>query len=297
MTFAKADFSAGGGQSFRFTRCRGLKNEGHNPWAQTARWGGKGVGYTVNLLRDLLELKGYSYRLSFDWINREPASWLAANLPAKSFKPGRAPHARGIERRATGTERLGPKSLWAGYGQDGAIRTSNEVRTSAKMGNLFTWIVIRRRPSVVAEFGTAFGISGMYWLSGLEATRSGKLFTFEPNREWAVIARENLRSISTRFELIEGTFEDNVHAVLGDGPSIDIAFIDAIHKSAFVLRQFELVVQRLKPGGLVLFDDVDFSEDMSDCWRRLAQDGRVLASVAVAGRVGIVEMKRDTRDL
>ena len=248
------------------------------------------MGYTVNLLRDFLNLKGYTYQLSLDWTRREPASWLAQNLPAESFKPRRTPHARQIERRATRTEQLGAKPLWPGYGQADAVRTPSAVRTSAKMGNFFTWLVTRRRPNVLVEFGTAFGTSGMYWLSGLETTRSGKLFTFEPNREWAAIARENLRSISTRFESIDGTFEDNVHAVLGDSPSIDIAFIDAIHTSEFVFSQFELVVQRLNPGGLILFDDVDFSEDMADCWRRLARDPRVLASLTVAGHVGAVEI-------
>ncbi len=143
----------------------------------------------------------------------------------------------------------------------------------------------------MVEFGTAFGTSGMYWLSGLESVRCGKLFTFEPNREWASIARENLRAISSRFELTEGTFEDNAQAKLGDGPSIDIAFIDAIHTSAFVLPQFELVLQHLKSGGLVLFDDIDFSDDMADCWRRVAQGSGATASVAVAGHVGLLEVK------
>ena len=248
--------------------------------------------YTVNLIRDFLEVEGYSYRLSLDWVKREPSSWLASNLPEKSFKPGRAPHAKRIEARTAATQKLGAKPLWQGYGQDGAVRTANEVRTSARMGCLFTWLVLSRKPSVVVEFGTAFGTSGMYWLSGLETTGSGKLFTFEPNRGWAAIARENLRAISTRFELVEGTFEDNVHAQLGDGQTIDIAFIDAIHTSAFVLPQFEIVIQRLKPGGLVLFDDIDFSDDMRGCWQRVAQDSRVRSSVGVATHVGIVEMSR-----
>jgi len=91
--------------------------------------------------------------------------------------------------------------------------------------------------------------------------------------------------------LIDGTFEDNVHAVLGDGPSIDIAFIVAMHTSEFVFSQFELVIQRLNPGGLILFDDVDFSDDMADCWRQLAREPRALASLTIAGHVGVMEIK------
>ena len=251
---------------------------------------GTDLSYTIDRLRDFLELDGYSYRLRFDWILREPKSWLTSNLPAHSFKPGRARHARRIERRTASTLKLGAKPLWQGYGQQGTVRTVDEVRTSARMGNLFTWLVLRRQPRVIVEFGTAFGTSGMYWLSGLETSRSGKLFTFEPNAEWAAIARENLLSISSRFELTTGTFEDNLQAVLGSQAPIDIGFIDAIHTTAFVLPQFELVLQRLRPGGLVLFDNIDFSEDMADCWRRVSQDARVRAAVSVAGHLGMVEM-------
>jgi predicted O-methyltransferase YrrM len=224
------------------------------------------VSYTVNWIPDFLELEGYSYRLSFDWIRRESSSWLARNLPLENYKSARSPHARRIE--------------------------PNEVRTSANIGNLFTWLVMQRKPEIVVEFGSAFGTSGMYWLSGLEATGSGRLLTFEPNHDWAMVARDNLSAIGSRFELTERVFEDNVHAVVGDVPCIDIGFIDAVHTSAFVLPQFELVLQRLRPGGLVLFDDIDFTEDMAACWRRLAHDRRVLAAVAVAGHVGIVEMKK-----
>lgn len=250
------------------------------------------MSYTVNRIRDFLELEGYSYRLSFDWIRRESSSWLARNLPLENYKPARSPHARRIEDRTAATQKLGSKQLWHGYGQPGAVRTVNEVRTSANIGNLFTWLVMQRKPEIVVEFGTAFGTSGMYWLSGLEAAGSGRLLTFEPNHDWAMVARDNLSAIGSRFELTEGAFEDYVHAVVGDAPCIDIGFIDAIHTSAFVLPQFELVLQRLRPGGLVLFDDIDFTEDMAECWRRLAHDPRVLAAVAVAGHVGIVEMKK-----
>lgn len=249
------------------------------------------MGYTYDLVRDWLEVEGHSYRLALEWTERGAGSWLARNLAGASFKPQRAAHARLIERRTRHTQKLGAKALWQGYAQPGVARTAEDVRTSARMGNFFSWLAARRKPGVIVEFGTAFGTSGMYWLSGLESANSGKLYTFEPNSEWAAIARENLGAISTRFELTEGTFEDRVSTVLGDVPVIDIAFIDAIHTAEFVMRQFDLVLQRLKPGGLMLFDDVDFSEDMAACWKGLAQDRRAVASVTVAGHVGILEMK------
>ena len=83
----------------------------------------------------------------------------------------------------------------------------------------------------MVEFGTAFGVSGMYWLSGLESNNFGELLTFDPNEVWAEIARKNLSGISNRFQLVNGTFEDNIDAYLGSDRQIDMAFIDVIHTS------------------------------------------------------------------
>ncbi|WP_293134263.1 hypothetical protein [Okeania sp. SIO3I5] len=59
----------------------------------------------------------------------------------------------------------------------------------------------------------------------------------------------------------------------------------------FVFSQFEIVVARLAPNGIVLLDDIYFSEDMKYAWKTIALSDRVKASAAIYGRVGIVELK------
>jgi hypothetical protein len=78
---------------------------------------------------------------------------------------------------------------------------------------------------------------------------------------------------------------------LGPDEQIDIAFVDAIHTSDFVTPQVEMLIERLARRGLILLDDISFSDDMSRCWQRWATDPRVIASVAVANRVGFLEFK------
>lgn len=131
----------------------------------------------------------------------------------------------------------------------------------------------------------------MYWLAGIEQSGCGDLLSFEVNKNWAAIALKNLQEIGTRFCLTEGTFEENIASVLA-GRKIGIALIDAIHTSEFVNRQFEIVLTYLEPGGIVVLDDVDFSDDMAQCWSAIANDPRVLASVAVNGHLGIIETCR-----
>jgi len=233
-------------------------------------------------------------------LRTDAATWTASRLGSSSVprRPEGDWSAR-IEARAAATQNLGEQPLWSKYaavGDPGAprrsgSRTSDDVRTSREMGRFFSWLVTDRRPSVVVEFGSAFGVSGMYWLSGLESNGEGRLLTFEPNETWAAIARGNLAAIGTRFDLTVGTFEDKVDGTLSPGERIDIAFIDAIHTSEFVGPQFELVTARLSPGGLVLLDDIDFSPDMRSCWEKIRADRRLAASVEV-DRVGIVEFRQ-----
>ena len=98
------------------------------------------------------------------------------------------------------------------------------------------------------------------------------LYTFEPNRAWAELAIENLDAIGGNYLATVGTFEDNFDRITDP---IDLAFIDAVHTSDWVQPQFDLVVSRCKTGAIVLLDDIDFSEDMRSCWRRLSTDSRV----------------------
>jgi predicted O-methyltransferase YrrM len=234
--------------------------------------------------------------MPIQWTRRAPG-WLADNMPGPVLRPPAAPAKREIERRARLTEAKGPQPLWSGYRAvasyrahaGGETRTSEDVRTQPVMGDAFAWLAARRRPGVLVECGSAFGVSGMYWLSGLEQAGAGEFLGFEPNEIWAAIAEENLAAIGRRFRLVRGTFEDHLDAVLGGRP-IDLAFIDAIHTSAFVNAQYDIVRRHAGPGALVLLDDITFSDDMAACWRDVAERPEVRASLSIAGRVGVVEL-------
>ena len=228
-------------------------------------------------------------------VERSGPGWLSAALAGLHDLPT-PPESTAIERRAWETEELGPQPLWSGYREiadyptdaEGA-RSSREVRSDARMGRFYAWLAAQRYPEVIVEFGTAYGVSGMYWLAGLNAARGGTLLTFEPNATWAAIADRNLAAISDRYTLTVGTFEDNADPVLA-GRIIDIAFVDAIHTGAFVRSQYAILRKHMQAGGLVLFDDVDFSDDMAACWSEIAVAPDVVASARIGKRLGIVEL-------
>jgi predicted O-methyltransferase YrrM len=237
--------------------------------------------------------------ISVSWIRQDNDSWMARYLKDGRQRIRADRRAAKIERLSARDEKLGSQKVLDAYlklkNYSGAdTRTPSQVRCSFRMGNFFSHIVRLRRPEVIVEFGAAFGVSGMYWLSGLEANGKGKLLSFEPNEVWAAIAEKNLAAIGTRFKMIKGTFEENIDAELKERErereKIDIALIDAIHTDAFVLPQFELVAERLAPGGLVLVDDIHF-KGMNQCFDKIATDPRIKSSAVLCDHVGMVEFK------
>lgn len=239
--------------------------------------------------------------LFLTWIRHNPESWLEKNLTTEVIRIAETDRHRAIEAIAAAINAKGPQRLWKGYedvyrknrsvphSQAPLERMPDQVRTQPEMGRLFCWLAEKRAPSLVVEIGTAFGISTRYWAEGIKAANGGRLLTFEANDTWHKIASAHLADykgiVVTKSEL----FEASIDSCLKSGEKIDIAFVDAIHTDEVVSRQLEILIQRLNSRGLILVDDISFSEDMKSCWNKWASDARVSASVAVADRVGIIE--------
>jgi predicted O-methyltransferase YrrM len=195
-----------------------------------------------------------------------------------------------IEDLAWKTNQKGAQPLHESYGQEGATRGPDDVRSASYAGDLYAWLAVNRRPSVIVEFGAAFGVSGMYWLAGLEAVGKGHLYSFEINPVWAKIANENMAEISSRFTLTVGAFEEHVDRVL-EGKPIDIAFVDGIHTMEFIVSQFQILLARVSRGAVLVFDDIDFPTGlMREGWNEIWQHRDVAGACEVNGHTGIVEL-------
>ncbi len=202
-----------------------------------------------------------------------------------------------IERQARTSQNVGERPIWTGYAKvkdyprsTGGNRTSDQVRTDADTGAFYVWLVKQRRPQAIVEFGTAFGVSGMYWLAGLEQNGGGHLYTFEPNGNWAEIADQNLKAVSNKYTLTLETFESSASRVLGEQKA-DMAFVDAIHTSEFVYAQYEVLRRHMARKSVILFDDINFSDDMRSCWQDIAKRPEIAASATIGQRIGMIELR------
>lgn len=199
-----------------------------------------------------------------------------------------------IESLANTTDEIGERPLWSGYtisDKNTSTRRPNSVRTTAQYGGVYSYLVREMRPGIVLEIGTAFGVSGMYFLSGLELNGHGKLITFEPNEDWRSAAISNLSKISDRYTSILGTFEEKYSHVNDLGKAVDIAFVDGIHEPSVVVNQINKISEICSRNALIIVDDIFFSDNMRKCWKVLARDSRFRLSAQLDRRVGVLELK------
>jgi caffeoyl-CoA O-methyltransferase len=113
----------------------------------------------------------------------------------------------------------------------------------------------------VVEVGTFTGYSTICFARGLPT--GGRVIACDVSEEWTAIARDAWREAG-----VEGMIDLRIGpaaatlAALPDDLVVDLAFIDA-DKGGY-LEYFTLLVERLRPGGLLVVDNVLWSGKVID---------------------------------
>lgn len=156
-------------------------------------------------------------------------------------------------------------------------------------GRLLFHLVRAYAPGEVLELGTNIGISAAYLATGLRYAGSGRLTTVEASGIRLGLARRFLEELGLidHVQTVEGYFDDVLAEVLGRLPRLELAFVDGNHRLEPTLRYFEQVVARMNVGGLVVLDDIRWSEEMWEAWTTIVQ-ARSTHIVVDLGRTGLV---------
>ena len=111
------------------------------------------------------------------------------------------------------------------------------------------------------EVGTFTGYSALCLARGLP--EDGRLVCCDVSEEWTAVARRHWEAagVARKIELRLGPALDTLRSLPTD-PDVDLAFIDA-DKGSYVDYYEELLV-RLRPGGLVVVDNVLWSGRVLD---------------------------------
>lgn len=127
------------------------------------------------------------------------------------------------------------------------------MQIAPEQGALMTMLTRLVGATSAVEVGTFTGYSALCIARGLAP--GGQLVCCDVSEEWTAIAREHWdrAGVADRIDLRIGPAVDTLEALPAD-PTIDLAFIDA-DKGSY-LAYYEALVPRLRPGGLLLVDNV-----------------------------------------
>jgi hypothetical protein len=134
------------------------------------------------------------------------------------------------------------------------------------------------KPEIVVETGVAAGVSTAFTGAALIDNGNGRLFSIElPPEEsgsrvhqdggifdwpdsgvgWA-IPQEIKQALGPRHTMLLQDVRVALPALLRQLPYVDIFFHDDLHTPDHTLWEFELVWPHIRPGGLLISDDVNF---------------------------------------
>ena len=134
-------------------------------------------------------------------------------------------------------------------------------------GRFLAMIAHLIRPRRVLEIGTYTGYSALCLAEGL--TDDGRLITIDHNEEIETVARSHWRQspLNSKIDLRIGNAADII-PTLSD--TFDLVFIDADKRSN--APYFDLIIDKLRPGGVVLTDNVLWSGKVISAVKPADQD-------------------------
>lgn len=142
------------------------------------------------------------------------------------------------------------------------------------MGYLYALCRIAR-PQTFVETGVHYGNSSSYILKAMRDNQTGELYSIDlpkadvgvrtyalPNRmTTGFLIPEELRS---RWKLVLGDAKVELPKLLEKLGAIDMFMHDSLHTYEHMTFEFETAWKRLKSGGFLLSDDIDYNAAFSD---------------------------------
>jgi predicted O-methyltransferase YrrM len=180
----------------------------------------------------------------------------------------------------------------ARFGEDNdareTARPKRMLNITRDTGRLL-WVLVRATGATrILEVGTSNAFSTIWLADGARAT-GGRVTTLEVNPEKVALARANLASagLDGLVEIITGPAADTLARLPGP---FDIAFLDADRPS--YLSYLELVVPRLRTGGMLIADNVtSHAHELGEFLRRVKSHPQLFAVTVPIGNGEEIALK------
>lgn len=119
----------------------------------------------------------------------------------------------------------------------------------------------------VLELGTSLGLTSAYL-----ASHARKVVTVEGNPAIAAVASEVWSELGkTNIHSIVGGFDEQWDALTNAATGYDLIFIDGNHRGDALRRYVHAGMTLLRPGGVLVCDDIHWSKDMESAWNDVCE--------------------------
>lgn len=151
---------------------------------------------------------------------------------------------------------------------------------SPKIGQLLFRIVNfmgqeEKRPLEILELGTSLGITTAYLAS---ASSKNRVVTLEGSEAVLKIAKGVWRALKLEnIEWQEGNIDNTLYKYARE--KLDLAYVDANHTYEATKRYVDFLLPRMTEKGIIVLDDIHYSEGMERAWEELKQDQRVTTTM------------------
>ena len=120
------------------------------------------------------------------------------------------------------------------------------------------------------------GITTLY----LAQKNDTQVTTFEGNPSMINVALTHFEYFNTKnIALIQGNLDSELSNYLLKPIKINFVLMDANHRYEPTLRYFNLISKRMANKGIIVIDDIHYSEEMNSAWKELRDHQLVYGSV------------------
>lgn len=168
---------------------------------------------------------------------------------------------------------------------------SKKAASPQKWCYFFYYLTNYSNSKNILEIGTNLGISGQYFISGLNKNLGTKNFTsLEGVPKLCEISSKRFQEIAdknTNVKVIQGLYENTFKQVTTTEMQYDLVFFDGNHKYQPTIDYFNLLKKNYSEDAILIFDDINWSKEMKQAWKYI-QEQEGVYFIADFFKAGIV---------
>jgi len=131
----------------------------------------------------------------------------------------------------------------------------------------------------ILEMGTSVGISTLFMSLGAP---SSKIISIEGCANLAEIARNNFSDAEAgNIEIMRGEFDEQLTIIRKREFSPSMVYVDGNHRKEAVLKYFASLKELIAQDSVIIFDDINYSNEMNEAWNEIKSDLQVSLSIDI----------------